>query len=424
MPSGPRVLVLSTYYPSALRPGFGTFVHEQATALSRAGASVRVIRPLPHAPFPLPLLNPMYREAAARGERDCYQGIEVEHRRYLCPPRNWMHERVGDWMVGAVEEALVALHERWPFDVINAHTTYPCGYAANRIRDRRLPRVPVVHTVHRASIIDTPRFNAACEARVRESLRDADASVFVSREGLAVARELCGDAFRREPVYITNGVDPEKFALDASDEAEAARIRARHPDATRLLFVGAACERKGTWELLDALRALLDEGRERLHLWMVGPNLVGRALPRRIRELGLSGHVSLVGPVAHDAVKVWMDAADLFVLPSHSEGVATVLFEALHAGLPSVFTKVGGTADVVTHEESGLLVPPRSVPALRAAIARLLDDAALRDRLGSRGRELVLSDYTWQRNAERNLDLFDALRSEARAPQEAARDRS
>jgi glycosyltransferase involved in cell wall biosynthesis len=119
--------------------------------------------------------------------------------------------------------------------------------------------------------------------------------------------------------------------------------------------------------------------------------------------------VVLAGPVDHDEVKVWMGAADVFVLPSHSEGVATVLFEALYAGLPCVFTRVGGTEDVVADEETALLVPPGSVESLVAALRRLIRDSALRDKLSRNGNSLVREDYTWDVNARRNLDLFEDL---------------
>ena len=267
----------------------------------------------------------------------------------------------------------------------------------------------VVHTVHRASIIDTPRFSRECSEKVRQSLEAADATVFVSREGLRIARELAGERVRKPPVYITNGVNPEKFAIDEVAGKAARQLREQYRDSTNLLFVGNLCERKGTWELLEAFRKLATTEAHPLRLFLVGPNLLGRALERRLRALGIEDHVVLAGPIDHDQVKVWMSAADIFVLPSHSEGVATVLFEALYAGLPCVFTRVGGTEDVVTDEESALLIPPGSVERLVDALRRLIRDAGLRDELSRKGTSLVREDYTWDVNARRNLELFEEL---------------
>lgn len=409
MQGRPRVLVLSMYYPSEENSGYGTFVHEQTAALRDNGADVKVFQPLPRAPFPIRYLGQRYREADRSPNHETYQGIDVMHARYLSLPRNWRHERAGDWMTESVQEPIVDLHRRWPFEIINAHTTYPCGYCGNLIRDRRLPDVKVVHTVHRASIIDTPRFSPECSEKVRQSLEAADATVFVSREGLRVAQELAGGRVRKPPVYITNGVNPEKFEID-EPAAEATRLlRQQYRDSTNFLFVGNLCERKGTWELLEAFRELAASEPGPVRLFLVGPNLLGRALKRRLRALELEDRVVLAGPVDHDEVKVWMGAADIFVLPSHSEGVATVLFEALYAGLPCVFTRVGGTEDVVADEETALLVPPGSVESLVEALRRLIRDSALRDKLSRNGNSLVREDYTWDVNARRNLDLFEDL---------------
>ena len=397
------------YYPSDANSGYGTFVHEQSAAMRDLGADVKVFQPLPRAPFPVGYLAARYRDAARTPSQEIYQGIEVMHTRYLSLPRNWRLERAGDWMTASIYEAIVALHARWPFDVINAHTTYPCGYSANLIRDRSLPGVRVVHTVHRASIVDTPRFNPTCAEKVRQSLEAADASVFVSREGLQLAEELTEGRSRRPPAYITNGVNPETFELDEASTLAARSLREQYADSTNLLFVGNLCERKGTWELLEAFRALMTSEAQPLRLFLVGPNLLGRGLRRRVRALGLEDRVVLTGPVGHDHVKVWMDAADVFVLPSHSEGVPTVLFESLYAGLPGVFTRVGGIEAVVRHDETALLVPPASVEGLVEALGRLIRDEALRDTLSRNGQNLVRQDYTWQVNARKNLELFEAL---------------
>ncbi len=398
------------YYPSEQNSGYGTFVHEQTAALRDRGADVKVFQPLPRLPFPLRYLSRRYLEADRAPARENYQGIEVLHGRYRSLPRNWRLERAGDWMTAAIEKAVVDLHRRWPFEILNAHTTYPCGYCGNQIRDRHLPGVGVVHTVHRASIIDTPRFSPECARLVADSLSGADATVFVSREGLEIARDMTAGALRREPALITNGVNPAKFEVDAAASDEIRKLRERYRGSMNLLFVGTACERKGSWELLEAFSELRKSEREHLRLFFVGPNLLGRALTRRVRALGLEEDVVIVGPVGHDEVKVWMAASDIFVLPSHSEGVATVLFEALHAGIPSVFTRVGGTEDIVRDAETALLVPPGSVPALVAALGRLVRDGALRESLSQNGRRLVREQYTWDVNARKNLELFEQVR--------------
>jgi rhamnosyl/mannosyltransferase len=102
-------------------------------------------------------------------------------------------------------------------------------------------------------------------------------------------------------------------------------------------------------------------------------------------------------------------ACDVFVLPSvtRAEAFGYVQLEAMACGKPVVSTRVpSGVAWVNRHEETGLTVPPGDAPALREALHRLLDDAALRERLGAGGRARVLAEFTMEQMGTRAAALF------------------
>ena len=106
-------------------------------------------------------------------------------------------------------------------------------------------------------------------------------------------------------------------------------------------------------------------------------------------EMGLAGRVHFLGQ--RPDIPDLLAALDIFVLPSHSEGVSLALLEAMAAGLPVIVSAVGGLPEVVTDGVNGLLIPPKEPEALAGALARLLDDPALAKKLGerpaTRGRE-------------------------------------
>ena len=109
-------------------------------------------------------------------------------------------------------------------------------------------------------------------------------------------------------------------------------------------------------------------------------------------DLGLAGRVHFLGQ--RRDIPDLLAALDIFVLPSHSEGVSLALLEAMAAGLPVIATAVGGLPEVVTDGENGLLIPPKDPEALAAALARLLADPdsgqkAGRKRPPGRGREFL-----------------------------------
>jgi len=106
-------------------------------------------------------------------------------------------------------------------------------------------------------------------------------------------------------------------------------------------------------------------------------------------------------------VAACLAAADVVALPSRQEGLGVAALEAMAAGRPVVASRVGGLAEAIVPEETGLLVPPGDPMALATALARLARDPGLRARLGAAGRERVLGRYTAARMAEGTLACYE-----------------
>jgi glycosyltransferase involved in cell wall biosynthesis len=107
-----------------------------------------------------------------------------------------------------------------------------------------------------------------------------------------------------------------------------------------------------------------------------------------------------------------LGASDIFVLPSLYEGSSLAVLEAMAAGKAVVASRIGGTDELVVHDESGLLVPPSDPAALAAAVRRLLDDVSLRQRLGSAARDRVQRHFSAAVVADRTSRLYDELLAE------------
>ena len=152
------------------------------------------------------------------------------------------------------------------------------------------------------------------------------------------------------------------------------------------LFAGGVSQRKGIKYLLEAWAKVRRPGWK---LQLLGP------MPRRLGPLeGMLEGVEPLGRVGHPEVPAHMASADVFVFPSLFEGSAVVTYEALACGLPSVVTPEAGS--VVRDGSEGLVVPSRDVDALAAAMARLGEDPALRERMASAARGRAM-DFDWPR---------------------------
>jgi len=160
---------------------------------------------------------------------------------------------------------------------------------------------------------------------------------------------------------------------------------ARPPE---VLYAGRLSPEKGILDLLAAS----DNG---MKLTIAGDG------PLRDRVPGALGFVS------HDKLGPLYDRAAVVAVPSHREGFGVVCAEAMAHGRPVVAGAVGGLLDLVVHEETGLLVPPRDVEALRAALHRLLDDDELRARLGANARRRAQEKLSWDHVTDLTLQAYE-----------------
>ena len=191
------------------------------------------------------------------------------------------------------------------------------------------------------------------------------------------------------------------------------------PRVFRLLSVGSLVGCKGHSTLIEVCRLLRQEGLP-VQCKIVGSGPQRGVLERRIQETGLTGVVELAGSVPIGDVYAAMRATDVFVLlteigvDGYRDGFPTVILEAMTMALPVVSTWVSGIPEAVEDQVTGILVPERDTLAATAAIRRLLQDPALRGRMGSAGRERVGRLFPLTQSADQLAQLLRlALRLES-----------
>ena len=205
---------------------------------------------------------------------------------------------------------------------------------------------------------------------------------------------------------VYNGVDTGEFA--PRHDGPAVRAALGIPsDAPLIGYVGRLAVNKGGQDdLLRAVAALRGD-LPGVHLLIIGDGALRPSLTALAAELGLSDVVHFTGVRADVA---WLlGAADVFALPSRFEALPIAVLEAMALARPVVATRVGGVPEAVLAEQTGLLVPPGAVEALRAALARVLGDPALAARLGAAGRDRLLAHFTLDQMVRRVEQIYEAL---------------
>jgi glycosyltransferase involved in cell wall biosynthesis len=203
---------------------------------------------------------------------------------------------------------------------------------------------------------------------------------------------------------IEDAVDPERTRPSRPREAMRDALGVA-PDEVLVLGVGALFERKGWDVLLEAFAALAPDVRDRSVLRIAGDGPEREALRTRLEALGLEKRAGLLG--FRDDVGDLLHASDVFVLPSRREGLGVACLEAMATGLPVVASRVGGLGQVIDDGETGLLAPPADPAPLADALARLVCDPDLRDRLGKAARARVLERYLPDRLVDAYLAFYE-----------------
>ena len=276
---------------------------------------------------------------------------------------------------------LAALVRRERIDLVHAHQYTPFFYAlaARHLRSRP----PILFTEHGRWFPDFPRpkrmlFNRALLGRrdrvvgVGEAVRRA----LVVNEGIPAGRVR----------VIYNGVDLTPYGNPARDRAtirHSVRAELGIPDSALLLAQVARLDDLKDHATAVRAMALVVAAVPQAMLLIVGDGPERTKIERLVAQLGIGQCVRLVG--TRGDVPEILQAADLFLLSSKSEGIPLTVIEAMAARLPVVSTDVGGVGEIVVTGETGLLVPAGNDASLAAAAIELLQDAARRARLGEQG---------------------------------------
>ena len=353
-------------------------------------------------------LLPLMRELRARGDEVvgvCAGGplLEVarsEGFRVVPLPMARSLSPIAQWR--AFRSLLRLIREERP-DIVHAHM--PISGLLARLAARLCGVRTVAYTCHGFLFNQPAPMWRRGLALVLEWLagRITDIYFTVSIEEAADARRL---HIHRHPVAVGNGRDPALFRPDRVRRGEIRRELGVPEDRVVVIAVSRLVRHKGYPELLEAMVAVPDA-----ELWVVGERLAsdhgerleadfaraaGReALGPRLRRLGYRNDVAAL-----------LAAADIFVLPSHFEGLPMSVIEAMLTGLPVVASDIRGPREQLIEGQTGLLVPAGHPVPLSAALSRLVADAGLRVRMGEAGRLRASDLYDEARVVAHTADLL------------------
>ncbi|MHA1538181.1 MAG: glycosyltransferase family 4 protein [Alphaproteobacteria bacterium] len=312
---------------------------------------------------------------------------------------------------------LKALFRAERFDIVHVHT--PVAALIGRFAAWRAKVPCIVYTAHGFYFHERMPWLKRAVFVGLEWLagRVTDVLFTQSAEDAATARRL--KLIRGKTIEaIGNGVDPARFGPAGNKRAKEKirRETGAGSNAVAIMTVGRLVSEKGYPELFEAMRGVPDA-----ELWVVGERLasdhagaIDQAIGAVERDPGLAPRVRFLG--YRKDVADLLRAADIFVLPSHREGMPRSIIEAMMTGLPVVATDIRGSREEVVEGETGFLVPVGDAGKLAGALGALAGDARLRLWLGTAGRNRAVDLYDEAKVIDRQIDFLELRRAAGSRP--------
>lgn len=389
-----NVLVISHMYPSTSNMVMGIFVHKIVKKLIEKGCNVKVICPVPYVPY---LLKDVarFKKFYTIPKQDIIDGVEVLYPRYIDFPKGLFLENSGYFMYWGIKKTIKELRKTFKFDIIHAHMAIPVGFSAMLLN--KIYKVPLVVTIHGQDFQYTIQKNEACRRNEFKVLSFSDSIITVSNKLKNIVKS---ESFIDKVSVINNGINPEELDLDDNE--------CKYIDSRILLSVASLIKTKGIDINLKAVSKLIKKYPD-IKYYVIGGGEEEANLKNLAEELHIKDSVVFLGRLPHKEVMKYMGKSSIFVLPSWQEGFGIVYIEAMAHGKPVVAVRGEGIEDVIVHGENGFLVEPQDVDDVVKVLDFILENAEKAAEIGVNARKIVMNNYTWQRNAEKTIDIYKSL---------------
>lgn len=345
----------------------GIFIHRQFKLLASKGWAIHVIHPQPL----------LYRELKGTGAdypfKSTIEDINILRPRYLLPPfisRNagiWLEKQIARVILRTIRRQMVSFRP----NLVIADWLIPGGYAAAQVAQQY--DIPLVVRLRGHDVRIVAKLSQQSQRMFEHYssiLQSAD-DVICQGEGLLEQIIETGLVEKSKPTTLTNGVDAEYFSPTSSDQRSKTRQLLDIPATAQVwLFVGTWTIGKGTYELQLVIPQLLSKFPDALFI-VAGPIMDKRA--QEILERS-SNRVRFLGAIEPSQIREYMRASDVFILPSHREGLPNALLEAMSCGLVAIASPVDGIPYVLKDGVNGLHVPPGDANRLAEIILRVASD--------------------------------------------------
>lgn len=387
-----KILVVSHMYPSVYNPIAGIFVQEQVKELIRQDCDVTVISPQPFVPFPINLINSRWNAYSKIPLKEIRDKITTFYPKYLTMSGKSFFILKG-LIIPYTTRSFIKNNLNNDFDIIHAHLTgFHMGWLAKSLKERL--NKPLVITLHGSK--STYPKEKIRRVFMNKVLNSADKIISVSNYLKNKALKYGIDV--KKIIVIGNGISQRKFHPISKKKART--ILGLPRDRKIFLNIASLNKIKGQTNLITAFLKLKQQLDNKVMLIVIGEGELKQQLRRTARK-ELDKSILFVGRRPHKEIPLWLNASDLFILPSFNESMPVSLLEALACGKPVVATKVGGIPEVINSEDYGFIVNPGNISQLCTALNEALEKNWDENKIAQYG-----SNFTWDKMASELIKTY------------------
>lgn len=382
-----NLLIITSAYPdkegTLIR---SKFVKNQVDVLKNYFKTVYVISPLS--------LHFKFSNVGKLSKDYSYDNVHVYFPTSVFVPLKYLQKPAIDSRLSAVKYIIKKYNLK--FDLIHAHMSEPSGYIAMMLKKKY--EIPYVLTIHENGIWFEKEIDMN-HHKITDAWRFADALIRVNPFDIPILKD-----YNNNSVYITNGYSPAFQPLDVQSCRKQLSIS---QDKLVLFGLGILTERKGFQYLIEAMHQI-SKTNPNVLCYIGGDGPYREVLVKMIQEFNLEENVFLLGRLNDEELPIWMNACDLFVLPSLGEGNPTVMFEAIGCGKPFIGTRVGGIPSIINKDEYGLLCDAGDVTdfisKLEMAITNIKNDYWNKELIVEHSKK-----FTWENICSEIVSIYEKI---------------
>jgi glycosyltransferase involved in cell wall biosynthesis len=364
-----KVLVITPTFPTRYNPVAAIWLFNQLKELKKH-CDVKVIFRYPYVPK-IKFLNPYYRFSAVK-KKESFKGIEVYHPKYFMFPRilfvprflNFFLTIEGFISYFTSKKFVDKIMEGWNPDIIHLHGLLGDGLVGARVK-RKYGKI-LIATLHGE---DMTKFAQERLTRMLSKFTLKNVDVINSQSKFLKDKVGKLGILHKRICLIPMGANLENFRF--KDKIKARKLLKLPKNKKIILFIGHLIERKAPDYLVKAMK-IVSENNGNVLCCIIGKGHMESSLKNIVSELSLEDKVKFLGQKPNKEVALYLNACDVFVLPSLSEGLAVAPCEALACGKPVVATKVGAFPEIV-NKDVGYLVKPKNHVELAVRLTEALN---------------------------------------------------